>query len=472
MAFLHGVETIEQASGLRPVTVNRSAVIGLIGTAPIGPVEQPTLVTSESDAAQFGLKVPGFTIPQALDAIFKQGAGTVIVINVFDPSTMVTAVADEAQTTADGKAQLDNPPVGSSITVTGTGGTPAYTDGVDYTFDEFGTITILDFTAIPNGTGLEISYDTLNESAITDAVIAGGTDGNNVKTGLDAFEDSFNLFGFDPTIFIAPVYVETETTANNLIATAESFRGFALIDAPVGTTKAQALAGRGPAGTINFNTNSKNAVLLFPHLKAVNERTSEVENVPYSQYFAGVWVRTISNDGPQFSPSNKTINGITGIEQPLTFRPTKAAGTDANELNAAGIVTAGNSFGTGFLTWGNRSALYPSETIPENFLSVLLVAYIVDKSVERASLPFIDQPATRAVIDAIKETVNQFIKSLIQQGSLVDGECTFNASENPEVNLAAGQITFNINIMPPVPAERITLKRFIDISLLSALTAE
>lgn len=39
--YLHGVETIEIETGPRPVKAVKSAVIGLIGTAPCGPVNQP-----------------------------------------------------------------------------------------------------------------------------------------------------------------------------------------------------------------------------------------------------------------------------------------------------------------------------------------------------------------------------------------------------------------------------------------------
>lgn len=471
MAFLHGVETVVLTDGVRPVTINRSAVIGLIGVSPVGPVETPTLITSESDAAQFGALVPSFTIPQALDAIFQQGAGTIIAVNVFNPATMTTPVVDEAATTANGKTQTDFPPIGATIIVTDDPETETFVDGVDYTFDEFGEITILDFVKIPNGTDLLISYNKFDETAITPAVIAGAVSVANVRTGLKAFDDSYQQFGFDPTIFIAPEYVETEANALELTSTAESFRGFALIDAPVGTTKAEALAGRGPAGTINFNTASSSAVLLFPHLQAINGKTSVVESVPFSSYFAGLWVNSISTNGIEFSPSNKTISGIVGIEQPISFRPTQAAGTDANELNAAGIITVGNSFGTGFVTWGNRSALYPSQTIPENFLPVQLVAYVVDKSIEAASVQFLDLPALPALIDAIKETVNGFLRTLIARGALVDGECTFLASDNPVEQTGAGQLVFNVVIMPPTPAERITIKRFVDINLLTALTA-
>jgi uncharacterized protein len=92
-SFLHGVEVVEIASGPVPITVLKSSVIGLVGTAPLwalGPgsetptVNAPTLVNSAHDGAAFGPPVQGYTIPYALGAIQAQGVGQVIVVNVFD----------------------------------------------------------------------------------------------------------------------------------------------------------------------------------------------------------------------------------------------------------------------------------------------------------------------------------------------------------------------------------------------------
>ena len=52
--FLHGVETIEVLKGPRPIRQVKTAVVGLIGTAPTGAVNKPTIVLSERDAAAFG----------------------------------------------------------------------------------------------------------------------------------------------------------------------------------------------------------------------------------------------------------------------------------------------------------------------------------------------------------------------------------------------------------------------------------
>lgn len=470
MAFLHGIETVEVNTGPRPISAVRAAVIGLIGIAPKGPQETCTVVSNDVQAAAFGSELDGFTIPQALNAIFQQGAGTVVVVNIFDPDTMTATVTAEEQVVANQSIQLDFAPIGETITLNGAGGTPTYTEGTQYTVDEFGKVSIIDTATILNGATVEATYEKLDATAITSADIIGAVDGSNNRTGLKEFDNCFSLFGFEPSIFLAPEYVETDAVASALISTAETFRAFALIDAPVGTTQAVAIAGRGPLGVINFFTSSKNAVLLYPHLKRTNPRTELEETVPYSQYFAGVWANTIATRGYQYSPSNKAIKGINGLEQPVSFNPT-SKNTDANALNEVGITTVGQNFGTGLITWGNRSALYPSSSAPENFMSVLLTAYVIDKSIEQASLQFVDLPLNNALIDSILSTCNAFLRSLIARGAIIDGQVTFDAAKNTPEQLALGQVTFDVAFMPPTPAERITYDRFIDISLLAALTA-
>ena len=44
-----------------PITVVKSAVVGLVGIAPAGPVNEPVQILSSSDAAQFGSALWGFT---------------------------------------------------------------------------------------------------------------------------------------------------------------------------------------------------------------------------------------------------------------------------------------------------------------------------------------------------------------------------------------------------------------------------
>lgn len=466
--FLHGVETIEIQSGARTIQVVKSAVIGLVGIAPSGPLNEPILVNSDRDAAQFGAKVPGFSIPQSLDAIFKQGAGTVVVVNVFDEASHTTQVTDEAVTVTDGKFALADAPIGS-VTIKDTlGAAVTYVRDVDYTIDAYGKFQVIS-SAITDGTGLLVSYKKLNSAAITSAEIIGDVDavtGN--RSGFQSLALSFNLFGFNPKILIAPNYSIVNAVATEMIAQAEKFRAIAYLDAPIGTTVATAISGRGPAGTINFNTSSKRAELLYPALKAYNPATDTNEDFPYSAFKAGVRAAVDNNEGFWVSDSNHEIKGIVGAERNISAAINDPS-SDANILNEKGITTILNTFGSGIRTWGNRSAAWPTYTAPDNFVSVRRTADILHESVELACLQFLDQPITQAWIDAVRESVKAFIRTLIGRGALIDGDCKFIKDENPATELANGHVTFSIEFMPPTPAERITFNSFINIELLNAL---
>ena len=152
-SFLHGVETIEVTKGARTITTVKTAVVGLVGTAPIEDVEDeyktintPTLILNETEAVKyFGNHKAGFTIPQALKAIFDQGAGIAIVINVYNPD----------------------------------------------------------------------KHDSVEDVKISD--INGGIDSQTGKrTGMKAFEDCYSLFGYYPKTIIAPVFCEETAVVSEM----------------------------------------------------------------------------------------------------------------------------------------------------------------------------------------------------------------------------------------------------------------
>lgn len=478
--FLHGVETIELMKGARPVRQVKTAVIGLVGTAPVHQlaaadrrVDEPFLVLSDTDAGRLaGPALPGYTIPQALDAIFDQGRGTVIVINVFDPAAHKTSVAGEAVVLgADGTARLAHGDIVQAVVKSQDGAT-THALGTDYTLDRItGTLARAPTGAIPAGAALRVDYDHGDPSKVTPADIIGGVDVAGRRLGMQGFLNCYNLFGMFPKILIAPVYCTQRSVAVEMeaLAAASKCRGIALVDAPVGTTRDQAITGRGPAGAINFAFSSERVVLCYPHLKVYDTAADAVRLEPYSQRLAGVIAATDDEFGYWFSPSNKVIKGVVGAERDLSAMINDPT-SDVNLLNEAGIVTVFNSFGTGLRSWGNRSSAWPASTAQGNFIQTRRTADMVHESLEYAMLQFIDRPINDALIDGIVETGNAFIRTLIGRGALTIGSrCEFNKGKNPPTELAAGHLTFDLIFCPPPPAERITFESFIDIQLLANL---
>jgi len=581
--FLHGVETSLVKVGPRPVNVVKSAVIGLIGLATIDPDDtatfdptrtsvtvnrnKPFLVLNDTDGAKFGPEIPGFTIPQALDAIFDQGAGTVVVVNVFDPTKHLAAVSAETVAIANFKGKLAYPAVEDLVlskisfnyvkdshylidsygnvtiigdAISGKAATGSFTiqDAIEGSGNQITQITIIttdlltspvaadadttamatavaaaitsgpsNYTATSSGdtvtilgtktlggtiNGEEIELTVVNVSAQTGQEMSGGVSAagssitanykrldtstienadfigdivDDVRTGLEVFDLVKPLFGFKPRILIAPEYSQIPAIKTEMIVKAIKYYGFALIDAPTGWTPTQAITDRGNTGTI-FNTSSYAAVGLYPRAKRYDLNTDADIVYPYSPFFAGKWAATINEFGYWYSPSNKELQGLTGIERTITADISDAQ-TDANLLNENGIVTFYND--AGVFTWGNRSLAYPTFTDPEQFLSIRMTVGVIKDSIEAASRQFIDQPIDNALIDTITETVNEFIRVLIGRGALVDGECFYDAAKNPSVQIAAGQLVLSIRYIPPFPLERLTFETFLDVNLLSSL---
>lgn len=476
--FLHGVETIEIDRGPRPIRGVKTAVVGLVGTAPIFEVDaadrtvgEPVLVTGPADAARyFGGARDGYTIPQALDAIFDQGRGLAVVVNVLDPATHRTVLAPSSFTfDADGTIAL--PQVGvSAVTVTSADGNTTHVEDTDYAVDYAeGTVTRIATGAIAEESEVLVGYTHVDAGQITAGDVIGGTDGAGGRTGMKAFEHAYNLFGFAPKILIAPGYADDAAVATELDALAHTLRAIALVDAPKGISVTDATAGRGPDGTVDaFNSSSERRVLCYPHVKRYDAATDADVLEPMSQRLAGVICRTDYERGYWWSPSNQEIRGITGAEKKLSARINDAT-SEVNLLNEAGITTLFNSFGTGLRTWGNRSAAWPSVTHPKNFINIRRTADVIHESVEYSMLQFLDRPINDALIDDIRESVNAFLRTLVGRGALIDGRCLYDPAKNPPTEIALGHLTFDVEFMPPVPAERITFESFININLLQQL---
>ncbi|MNO52390.1 Phage tail sheath protein [compost metagenome] len=458
--YLHGIETIEVERGPRPISVVKSATIALVGTAPIGPVNTVTLCLGDHDGAQFGSdRLPGFSIPRALAGIYAFGAGTVIVVNALDPAVHRATVTGEATQFGDNdKLSLAHPAVVGGIVLKNTGGTVTYVAGTDYQLDpQTGVITRLAGGTIPAKAAVKVDYAYADPSKVTAADIIGAVSVAGLRSGIKAFADSYNLFGFFPKLFIAPGFSTLNTVSAELIAAAEQMQGIAYIDAPIGATPAQVIAGRGPAGVINFNTSSDRARLCYPHVKVSDAVTGGERLEPLSIRAAGLRAKVDLEQGYWWSSSNRELVGVIGLERLLTARIDDAA-SEVNMLNEAGITTVFNSFGTGLRLWGNRTAAFPSVTHMRNFENVRRTADVINESIRFSALQFVDQPITQALIDSITETVNQFGRKLIGDEALIGFDCWYDAGRNPQSEIEAGHLLFSYEFTPPLPFERGTFE--------------
>jgi len=488
--FLHGVETIPLEKGPRQIQQVRSAVIGLVGTAPIHlvpqdqrpPVNRPVLVTSETDAARFGPITEGYTIPSALDAIFKQGAGTVFVVNVFsgeDDNTHYPLPA-VAATISEGALSLVSPPEAPTdlkeivdVAITkNEDGSGLFVLGDDFTWtwdpeavgDNKLTINVVPGSALAGESSCYVwiyyTKSTGVETITASDII--GTTGLAGRTGMQAWLDAPSLYGFGPKVLIAPGFSSQKQVATALTALTQEtkLRAVALADCPVGATRDQVIEARGEAGAIDLTLADQRVIYCYPHLKVGDNLE------PYSQFLAGAIAATDAKLGYWHSPSNKKMLGVDGLETPLTAA-VNDPNCDVGMLNAAGIVTVFTGYGAGIRTWGNHSSAFPGSNGITTFIPVRRTIDMVDEAIELAALEHIDGPVTDVLVNAILEDVNAFLRTLVNRKALLPGSrVEFFAEDNPSQQLAAGQIVFTKTFCPPPPAERITYKSVLDTTLL------
>jgi phage tail sheath protein FI len=275
--FLHGVEIIEIDDGARPIQTVKSSVIGLVGTASKGPVNTPTLILgSPAEAVSIFGSDANFSIPSALDAIFKQTGAMVVVINVADPTNsahLTAGVLDPAK------------------------------------------ITLSDIVGSVDGTtgkykGVSALLAAQSEVAVTPRILI--APGFTHQTPLDEDEEPL----------ANPVVAE-------LLTVAERLRAIIIADCP-NTNKTDA---------VNYANDwgSPRVYPVFPWVKVLNTNNTIVQQ-PSSARVAGLIAKSDNERGFWWSPSNMMINGIVGISKPIDFALGDTNCT-ANFLNENDIAT-------------------------------------------------------------------------------------------------------------------------------------
>lgn len=480
MAFKHGVETITATTANGTINVVRTAVGFLVGISPTGPTQTLTLCINEKDDAQFGAATPANDIAFALNiartAAASQknpgGAFPIIVVNVFNAS-LHTADLNTATnyTVTSKKFAVKKHLYGTIVVKKNSDDTTVST--TKYTIDEWGNFT--DITASGELEGLELYLTGKYVIPAVAADIVGTVDEDNIRTGMKMHSLCFNLYGYTPKIIFTPKYSTLSAVYAEGRAIADANRGIWLHDCASGDSFTTAIANRGPSGTIGWNTSHKRTELLYPWLTTNNAYEAKANNAdeydvafPYSAFYAGCVAKNDNDDerGYWSSPSNMEINGATGGQVLIS-----TSHTDSNAenqlLNAAGITTYLNIYGSGFRTFGNRMANFNENSQGAGtFINIVRTDDIVAESMELAWLKHNDKNISKALIQIMKAEGNNLVLVLVQRGAFLQGsEILYNASDNSVGELQNGHIVYRRKWMTPTPAELISIIDEMDVNL-------
>jgi phage tail sheath protein FI len=526
--FLHGVEVLQIDTGSRPITTPSSAVIGLIGSAPFGPLNTPTLISgSQALATQtFGPAGYGFTIPDALEAIFAQCGAQVVVVNVADPSdnTLITNVAAASMTfNSLGRIQLPHiavsnvaltGPITAPMTFQGTAlplpagatapvvkssdGTKTYALTTDYTFAGNTITQAGDGSMIANQAVL-VTY--------TIAAITAGTDYTvNANTGLISLISGGKIApGATLNVaysYLDPTKVTQAAAAGGTDATTGAYTGVQalLAAASVAGVTPRILCAPGFTG-IKTGTTANAAIAA---LSSVADKLRAVIVADGPSAAAG----PLTTDAAAISFRNDWGSKRIFLVDPGVIRLNPATGVNDTEPASAYVAGAianrdatdgfwfspSNQVLSGVLgtnrpvdfAMGDYSSranllnqndiatiiykdgyrLWGNRTCSADpqwaFLSVVRTADMINDAILASFLWAVDRNITKTFLSDVVESVNAYLRSLQAQGAIIDGRAWADPERNTAATIAAGQIYIDFDFAPPCPAERITFRSFIN----------
>jgi len=317
----------------------------------------------------------------------------------------------------------------------GLGTLPAALDGI---FDQIGAVVIV--VRVEIGVG----------DAETMANVIGGvnaTTGN--YEGVHALAGAESVVGFAPRILCAPGFTHQRPTGlanpvvSELVGLADRMRAVIIADGP-NTVDADAITYAGDFG-------SPRVYVVDPWVQVMNSAGAIVVQ-PGSARVAGVLAKTDNDRGFWHSPSNQTIAGIIGLARPIDFKlgDTSSRANLLNEANVATIIRQ-----NGYRLWGNRTLSMDPKWA---FLSVRRTADIINESLQRAHLWAVDRNITKTYIEDVTEGVNAYLRTLVNLGAILGGECWPDVDLNTPANIVQGKVYFNFDFTPPYPAEHITFR--------------
>ncbi len=472
--FLHGVELLEVDSGSRSITTSKSAVIGLIGTAPDSLGAVAATLTKGSAILNDGLSfvaVKAGSEGNAISIIFADpGAPDGVLSIAVDVSKItVTLATDEVSaivSTAEEVAVAINADVAAKLLVVasflgdGTGdvtasdraylsggeaepfplGKPVAVGGDTAMVAKLGSVGTLSaaFDDIFDQTGALVIAVRV-EKAATDAETQA-----NIILGMQAWLDSKTETGYKPRILCAPEWSHYDGVAAEMQSKAKRLRAIAYFDCDISATYTDAIK--------RARNYGERVEMLWPWVTVFDTDQAKNINRPYSGRAAGLRARIDDEKGFWWSKSNQKIYGIVGTAQPVDWALGDAESL-ANMLNENKVSTIINE--GGYLHWGNRTC----STDPKwTFEQTRRTADMINDAVQTNHLWAVDRNITKTYTEDVVDGVNGYLLGLKAEGAILGGECWAPKDLNTPANIQQGIVYFDFDFCPPYPAEHIIFR--------------
>lgn len=528
MAFFHGVETLEEDKTLSTGNNPDLSIIGLIGTAGKGTVDDSVFVNanrSEVDSlyGTFNIdSLDGFTIPSAVAQIYSQSPASMVIINVADPAVHTTQITGQEKTLgANNKLQLTKPYVSTvslsttikvlrtfadeaDATITLPSGIATITsvkssDGVttyvlDTDYSKSGNvITNLD-AAIDQGETVLVTYTVASLTLGTDYTIdsdKGQISRVTTSTKIDFKATLTVTFNYVNPASVTATYLsgkvaeflnaESRTGKKPRILIAPGFTGVKpapdTIDPVVSELIAVAATLRAvvysdivetttsAASIFKGDFDSDRLNVYYANPQMTNTSGTKV-NRNLSALAAGrrVFLDNTNSYSVARANTNTVLSGITSIDRVIDFN--NDISSTANGLNASGINTIIND--GGIRLWGDFTT---SSLSSRTFGTTRRILDLVIDRTFAIVKGFLGDPLTNELIERIVDSIQATLDADKQRGYILGGTA-IKSDLNTTSTLSDGEIYIDYDITPVKPATRITVTQVLTDSYTSELVRD
>ena len=466
MKYKHGIGVREVSTKLPLPVENQGGVAIVFGTAPVNLVKNPKAATNKlflcktfdetKEALGYSEDYKSYSLCQAMDVFFKiVRISPVIFCNVLDPEIHSSAYTEtltiknkQAKSTKKG-ILLEGLTVGSLTS-----------DKYILSFDDNGYLVVT-ITGDVSETTLTLTGKMLDPTKVKATDIIGNHNINTGKdTGLELIKQVYARFGVLPGLLLAPGWSHIPEVGVSLNEKCKNISGVfsceCIVD--IDTKKAAKITDvKKVKDECGFN--GSRTICVYPMIK-----TAEKKMYASALYAAMACKIDSENDfTPNITPSNKKID----IEATVFFDGTEVYfdNTDANSLNAIGVVTAINF--NGFRFWGNNTAAYPDIVDPKDrWIGARRFFSWWGNSFAAKYFSNVDDLMNTRFIESIVDSVNIEGNSLVAQNKCAGLKVVFEKADNPDEKLLDGKISFRHYLAPYIQAEYIEAVLEFDINML------
>ncbi|MFF8840804.1 phage tail sheath subtilisin-like domain-containing protein [Streptomyces sp. NPDC015130] len=506
-----GVYVEEVASGSRPIEGVGTSVAAFVGLAPVGPLDEPVLVTNWSQyVAAFGDFTDGYYLAHSVYGFFNNGGTAAYVVRVGGGDTpgatqaIASAAPAEPQLVAGEAVGLGAFRVAAITAGSEAGGALTVEvqdvegdaerfklvvkDGekVVESFDASAkksarnyvvaqvkqrskTIVLEEAAAGAQLVRPEAQAVTLAPPAQLPAPVAARAGGPAAlesgrfigdsadRTGFGGLEayDEINMVAV-PDLMAAYQQglidlEQVKAVQLGLIAHCELMGDrMAILDPPPGLNARDIRTWR--QETAGYD--SRYAALYYPWIKSFDPATGQTRTVPPSGHMAGVWARNDAERGVHKAPANEIVRGAVDLELQITRG-------EQDLLNPIGVNCIRAFPGRGIRVWGARTL---ASDPAWRYLNVRRYFNYLEESILVGTQWVVFEPNDQSLWARIRRNISAFLVNEWRQGALFGqrAEDAFyvkcDAETNPPESVDLGRVVCEIGIAPVKPAEFVVFR--------------